>query len=193
MGMEIELKYRASEAQLAALEGAFPGSFRTVRMHTRYYDTPDRAFSRQKLTLRCRLENGSPVCTLKTPAGPLARGEFELPGSDMEAAAVELCKLAGLSRLLPLPEGGLEEVCGARFTRKALELHFPEFTAELALDLGVLTGGGRELSLSEAELELKSGSQEALLAFGQQLESRFGLIPENKSKFRRALDLAKEV
>ena len=73
MGIEFELKYRATEAQLSALEAAFPGDAQMIRMHTRYYDTKDRAFSQRKLTLRCRLENGQPVCTLKTPADGNAR------------------------------------------------------------------------------------------------------------------------
>ena len=192
MGIEFELKYRATEAQLSALEAAFPGDAQMIRMHTRYYDTKDRAFSRRKLTLRCRLENGQPVCTLKTPAGGNARGEFELPWADIHQAAPELCKQAQQEQLLPLLEGGLAEVCGAKFTRRALLLEFPEFTAELALDRGVLTGGGKEIPLAEAELELKSGSREGLQTFGLLLEQKFGLIPERLSKFRRALDLAKE-
>ena len=71
-------------------------------------------------------------------------------------------------------------------------MRFPGCTAELALDRGVLTGGGRELPLCEAEAELKEGSREALVAFGLLLERSFGLVPERLSKFRRALELAKE-
>ena len=192
MGIEFELKYRATEAQLAALEEEFLKDPRQISMHTRYYDTPGHDFSRRKLTLRCRLENGSPVCTLKTPAGGLARGEYELPGERIEEVAPELCRLAGFPELIPLLEQGLGEVCGARFTRLAGALRFPGCTAELALDRGVLTGGGRELPLCEAEAELKEGSREALVAFGLLLERSFGLVPERLSKFRRALELAKE-
>ena len=87
--------------------------------------------------------------------------------------------------------GGLEYVCGARFVRIAKLLTFPEFAAELALDRGVLTGGGREQPLSEAEVELKSGEPEALREFAQDLVEKYGLVPENSSKFCRALELAK--
>ena len=62
---------------------------------------------------------------------------------------------------------------------------------ELALDRGVLTGGGREIPLCEVEVELKSGSREAVLAFAKELAQRFDLAPETRSKFRRALALAK--
>jgi inorganic triphosphatase YgiF len=65
-----------------------------------------------------------------------------------------------------------------------------DFTAELALDSGVLLGGGREIPLCEAELELKSGSKDAMIHYAQILACRFKLVPERKSKFRRAAALA---
>ena len=61
---------------------------------------------------------------------------------------------------------------------------------ELALDRGVLLGGGREVALCEVEVELKDGQPEAAVAFAQELAEKFGLRPEQKSKFRRALALA---
>jgi inorganic triphosphatase YgiF len=60
----------------------------------------------------------------------------------------------------------------------------------LALDSGVLIGGGRETPLCEVELELKEGNQEAMVLYARILAAKFGLVPERKSKFRRALELA---
>ena len=218
MSIEFELKYRATPAQLAAIEGAFSGEVRVLNMETTYYDTPGGDFSARKITLRRRMENGTPVCTLKTPAvmkpeiapkalpsvaTPVypracndtdmvaARGEYECCCDSIEAALPELCKLAGLPELLILAEAGLCSVCGARFTRMAKLLTFPDFTAELALDRGVLTGGDKEIPLCEAEVELKSGSPEAMCAFAGELAEKYGLVPESRSKFRRALALAK--
>lgn len=191
MSIEFELKYRATPAQLAAIDGAFSGEVRVLNMETTYYDTPCGDFSARKITLRRRTENGIPVCTLKTPASGLARGEYECNSDSIEAALPELCKLAGLPELLILAEAGLCSVCGARFTRMAKLLTFPDFTAELALDRGVLTGGDKEISLYEAEVELKSGSPEAMCAFAGELAEKYGLVPEHSSKFRRALALAK--
>ena len=192
MSVEYELKYKVTEAQWAALAADFPGDPRICRMHTRYYDTPERCLSRRKLTLRLRMENDIPVCTLKTPEKAGGRGEYEVSAPDIREALPELCKLAGLTELLPLL-GDLREVCGARFTRQAVDVVLPQLTVEMALDRGVLTGGGREQALLEAEFELKSGSWEELRIFGLLLEKRLGLIPEGKSKFRRALDLAEGV
>ena len=63
---------------------------------------------------------------------------------------------------------------------------------ELALDRGILCGGKKEIPLCEVEVELKDGSKEAAAFFALELAKKYGLDPENKSKFRRALDLTKE-
>ena len=82
-------------------------------------------------------------------------------------------------------------VCGARFTRLAQTVELPGCTVEIALDQGVLTAGDREIPLCELEVELKSGSETAAIAWAEHFAARFGLQPESKSKFRRALMLAK--
>ena len=81
-------------------------------------------------------------------------------------------------------------VCGARFARIAKTLVLEGCTVELALDQGVLTGGGREIPLCEIEVELKEGSREAAAAYAGALAVRFGLEAEHSSKFRRAQKLA---
>ena len=63
---------------------------------------------------------------------------------------------------------------------------------EIALDEGVLTGGGKELPLCELEAELKEGSREAMDAFAEELAQIYGMQAESKSKFARAIALYKE-
>lgn len=191
MGVEFELKYRATPRQQTAVREAFPGEMMKLEMETTYYDTPDGALAARFCTLRRRMENGVSVCTLKTPAGALGRGEFEIQGELTEDTIIELCKLSGIQELHSLVQGGVVPVCGAGFTRLAHTLLLDECTVELALDSGVLTGGGKALPLCEVEVELKSGSREAAMLFAKQLAADFDLLPETKSKFRRALDLAK--
>ena len=81
-------------------------------------------------------------------------------------------------------------VFAARFTRRAALTNAGEGTVELALDWGVLLGGGKELPFAEVEVELKQGSDADAIAFAQSLAARFRLTPEPKSKIRRALALA---
>lgn len=189
MGREFECKYAAVPAMLDAIAGEFP-NLRQIRMQTTYYDTPDAALSKRKMTLRLRKENDITVCTLKTPLPDGSRGEWECPASDIHSGIRALCALGAPEELLRLTANGLNAVCGARFTRLAAEVPTADGFAELALDRGVLLGGGRELPLCEVEVELKSGSDAACLAFGMQLAKTYSLTEEPYSKFRRALALA---
>ena len=190
MGLEFELKFRATPLQQVLLMKKFPQDSQSFAMQTVYYDTPDSALSRRAYTLRQRMENGLSVCTLKVPSGTYGRGEFEINCPAIETAIPELCKLSGIADLPALLEKGITPICGAKFTRIAKTVVFPDFTAELALDSGVLTGGGKEIPLCEIELELKEGNAEALVAFGKQLAEEYALVPESKSKFYRARALA---
>jgi len=191
MAIEFELKYKASEESLAALEQDVVGKRELFRMETTYYDTPSGALSARKFTLRRRLENDRSVCTLKIPVDGLGRGEFELECDSITLAIPELCKLSGLTELPVLTAEGVVPVCGAKFQRTAITLQWQGATLELALDRGCLTGGNCSIPLWEAEVELKSGSREAACSYGQFLSAAYGLTVETRSKFRRALRLAK--
>ena len=187
MAQELELKFAATQAQLEHLQARLAGLSQT-QMETTYYDTPDRRLSAAKITLRCRRENDLRICTVKTPGKGLTRGEWECESDDIEAAIPILCKLGAPQELLTLPT--LIPVCGAKFTRLSRLLNLPDAQIEVALDRGLLLGGGKELPLCEVELELKSGSEETLFALGETIAREFALIPEPKSKFVRAMQLA---
>lgn len=189
MGVEYELKYKATEAQLALLRQTVPGAEKQIAMRTTYYDTPAGALSEKKYTLRRRLENGVSVCTLKAPISGRGRGEWETECDRVEDAIPELIRLGAPEDLATFTEAGVIPICGAEFTRIAREVIFPTFTAELALDQGKLFSGEREMPLCEAELELKSGSAEDMDGYAARLAAVVGLVPERHSKFRRALAL----
>ena len=190
MGIEYELKFRATGPVQAAILAAIPGQDRHFSMQTTYYDTPTGQLSQRHYTLRRRMENDVSICTLKTPA-PGGRGEWEVDCDRIEDALEELCKLSGIAQLPSLVSEGLIAVCGARFHRIARTVRLDGCTVELAIDEGVLTGGSRELPLCEVEIELKEGSKDACNRFAEMLAARFDLQAEPQSKFRRALALYK--
>jgi inorganic triphosphatase YgiF len=190
MGREFELKFATTADVQAAIRQAYDG-FRKIAMETTYFDTPDGALSARKVTLRLRKENDDCVCTLKTPLPDGSRGEWECQAVDIHDGLAALVRLGAPKQVLLLAQAGLQPVCGAKFIRFAAEVATTDSTMELALDSGVLLGGGKEMALCEVEVELKTGSDRAALDFANHLAATYGLIAEHKSKFRRALDLAK--
>lgn len=187
MATEFELKYRCAPEAQARIQAAYPGMWTQTPMSTTYYDGQEGQLSGKRWTLRHRREGGREVCTLKTPGENNVRGEWETECADILQALSTLEAASGLE----LPKA-LKEVCGARFTRLTTLLEHRDFTAELALDAGVLLGGGREIPLCECELELKSGDAGALTAFGEEFREKFHLYEEPRSKFARAMALAQE-
>lgn len=192
MGREFELKFRTSGKVQAQIMADLPGGWTSYAMETTYYDTPGRELGRLRWTLRRRYENGRSVCAVKIPAPGGGRGEWEVACDDILEAIPELCKLGGPAELPNFTQDGVEAVCGARFTRQAVLVTLEDCTVELALDSGILTGGGRERKFWEVEVELKSGSEAAAVAYAKALAAQYGLRREKKSKYRRALDLAAE-
>lgn len=188
MAREFEVKFRASANQLTAIMEDFQG-FREISMVTTYFDTPNQDLLPRHWTLRQRTENGISVCALKTPCPEGGRCEWETECDDIAAAIPALCALGAPEELKELTAGGLEAVCGARFTRQAALIELENATVELALDRGFLKGGFRMNLMIEVEVELKSGSEEAAIAFARDLATKYGLVRERNSKYLRALNL----
>ena len=190
MGREFELKYICTEEAFAALQADF-ADFTSIQMETTYYDTVDGRLGNNHWTLRRRYENGTSICTLKTPCPDGGRGEWEVEAAGIMAAIPQLVRLGAPMDLMAFCVSGVAPVCGAKFTRLARKLEIPGALVELALDRGILTGGSGELPLLEVEVELKEGSDNAVTAFALELAAKYGLKPQKHSKFRRALGLAR--
>ncbi len=191
MGREFELKYAATAEKLEILRAAFP-HLAPIAMQTTYYDSPDGRVGKLHWTFRRRMENARSVCTLKTPDGALSRCEWEVECDSIEDAVELLIEAGAPLELAALTARGVVESCGARFTRLAGLIALGDATVELALDEGVLLGGGRELPFAEVEIELKSGSEEAAIAFAEALAEKYDLRKEPKSKVARARALARQ-
>lgn len=189
MGVEFEMKYKATEESQQAIREAFRGDWQTISMETTYYDTCEGSLSGLHYTLRRRLENGVSVCTVKTPIAGAGRGEWEVVCDTIEAAIEKLCKLGAPENLMTLTQTGVVTVCGARFTRQALAVTLPEGGVELALDKGILFAGDREMPICEVEVELKDGETAVAVQFAALLAEKYALQRELGSKFKRAKSL----
>ena len=192
MGIEYELKYRATGEVLAAIAAEYSRyPSKQFQMETTYYDTPSGALSSRHYTLRRRMENEKSVCTLKTPAAGLGRNEIELECGSIEDAIPVLCVSGAPEDFGSLVQDGVIAVCSAKFHRTAITLALEDFTIELALDTGTLSGGNQTIPLCEVEVEHKAGDMLSSELFAAILQKNYGLMQEERSKFRRALALYK--
>ena len=189
MGREFELKYQATPETIAAIQAKL-GEFTPISRETTYYDTEDLSLRQRRWTLRQRLENGKSVCTVKTPLPDGSRGEWETENADLAAGAEALCAMGAPKEILDYVNLGVTPFCGAKFTRLAKTIALSGGCVELALDEGVLLGGGQEKPFSEVEVELKSGGDDLAKAFAGALAKEFNLTEQPKSKLARAMALA---
>lgn len=195
--METELKLSPVAKVQAELVFSDPeigpklGARKQTSMETTYYDTEDGALSRMRWTLRLRREGGKSICTLKGPAEGLSRPETETDAESMEEG------IAALLLRDELPEavraalrGTMVPTCGARFSRTEAVYDDGELSFVLSYDFGEYMNGSHRAPLCEMELELVSGGETRLLAFGEHLAAKHALPVSTESKHSRALALA---
>lgn len=198
--METEVKFspvdeRCFQAMLADRALSRPVTpLRRLKMETVYYDDPAHILSAHGWTLRLRRENGRGVCTFKGRASGLSRLELETAAETVEEGARQLALLPELppqartalraERFLP--------VCGASFVRQVQKRQTEELTFFLSWDEGWLFRGEHSAPFTEAELELCSGTEQALSALAEEYRRRFGLAVCSRSKQQRAMALEEE-
>jgi inorganic triphosphatase YgiF len=198
---EIELKFQVPAAARAAVDQAVAGRDRRPRMRLRaaYYDTPDRALARDGLALRLRLEGRHWVQTLKGAGDDgLTRAEHNValaprPG-DAPAADPALHAATPVGqRLLALLKSSPNLDCVFRtdILRRHRVLRTRQGSVELAFDEGSIEAGGRKLPVRELEIELVSGSPQAVIATARTWVARHGLWLDTRSKAERGDLLAR--
>jgi inorganic triphosphatase YgiF len=153
---------------------------RKVQLTNVYFDTPDHALAKAKSAVRLRGTPDQWLQTYKT-AGESAGGlhnrhEWERP---VAGEALEIPALLEIR---------------TDFSRVIWDVEIDGAKIEAALDLGEVVADvdGERLTtpISELELELKSGNEEALNSLAAQMRGAFlYLQPEDASKARRGYDL----
>jgi triphosphatase len=202
---QIELKLLASPAAIERLRGA-PVIVRHARnrgvvrrLDTVYYDTPDRAFSRQRSALRVRRNGTRYVQTLKLAGAdqsPFVRQKWETPVDtptpDLTRLPTEISATLG-----DLAEDGLAAVFTTRFRRHVQRLAFDGAEVEIAFDEGTVEAGEQRQPLIEIELELKFGDSSALYDVGMQLLEvaplRLGTLSKADRGYALAFDAVPQV
>lgn len=194
---EIELKLALSARDLPALRQRLArfGSGERLEVDNVYFDTADRLLRASRMALRVRQIGRRWVQTLKTEAraGALSsRGEWEVPAprGRLDLGRFPATPLTAL--LQAHPEARLQPAFRTRFQRTVW--HADDGAIEIALDEGEIVAGPQRALILELELELTSGTIEALYRLALELMGKGGaalaLRPAVDSKAVRGYRLA---
>ena len=200
--MEIEAKFvvpdRQVYAQLGRLRsltgyGLTPAGVAPVS--DRYFDTLDRRFLAAGYACRLRRDGEALLLTLKGLGGVEGaihrRDEREIPLPAWDPDPTAWPESAARSLALDLAKGApLRPLFSLRQRRRRADVtQGSRRVAELSLDAVRVTVGRQPVSYFELEIELRGDGTEAdLAALAAELAGAWGLIPEPRSKFERALE-----
>lgn len=204
--MEIEMKYGIGSKEQAEeiwedhqlLGIGELDSRETVLMKAVYFDTEDRVLSENDMAFRVRMEGNRIVASLKWSGcavdGYHTREEINVPVTDEtyfispptdlfkeSEQGKELIRLVGDKRLHNLMEN--------RFLRRKMRVDSGNAICEVAIDTGEIITDGGSMPICELEIELYSGEPEEIKQMGANLLEKYGLTPENRSKYARGLKL----
>lgn len=206
---EVELKLSlpgANPTELAKRLGSLPllagGKATRQSLHNIYFDTADQHLRRQRAALRLRRIGSAVhpqwVQTLKSSAADESalsrRGEWEtaVPSAQLSLQALQSTPWTEMDPDTRLFDS-LEPCFVTDFQRTSWLLTRPDGSVvELALDIGQIEANGRQASICEIELELKSGQVGALFEVAQRIAITVAVLPANQSKAERGFLLAQD-
>ncbi|MGB1270559.1 MAG: CYTH domain-containing protein [Endozoicomonas sp.] len=166
----------------------------TLQLGNWYFDTPDQQLNQARVALRIRTLNGGFIQTLKTRGesinGLTRRGEWEWPLPEAQLNGTLLAEVWP-EYLKGIDVDQLQPIFSTDFTRTRWTLHWdnPRAVIEAALDTGQVEAAGRTSPICELELELIEGDENALGAVADDLKQSIDLMPSDKSKAERGVEL----
>ncbi|MDO4431372.1 MAG: inorganic triphosphatase [Lonepinella koalarum] len=158
-----------------------------------YYDTVDGYFSREKMGLRVRSEQGEFTMTLKTDgkssAGLHIRPEYNFSLNDDKP---DLSLLAILDSFSIPANLEVKPIFTTDFQRQSWLIECGRYTEiEIALDRGEIVANGMKEDICEVEFELKQGELADLFNLVANLSLADGVRLSSASKAKRGYCLAK--
>lgn len=197
MRPEIELKLAVPPRNLPALRrhplvAAAPQAERTVTLLNNYFDTPELALGRQRVALRTRKQGRRWLQTVKTEGhcngGLSTRPEWEAPYAG--AWDFTVVDAESVRHLLETATPRLTTVFSTNFRRETRRIQpRPGVSILLMIDRGTIVANGREIPLSEVELELEHGTAVDLFELAIMLAEELPVRPEDASKAERGMRL----
>lgn len=178
-------------------------AWRCSRHRAKYYTEAGGRLAEARISLRVRREDESYILTVKRPqtsSGSLSlRYEWNFPYSDKTPEAAEIAALlaaeddAEAARTAEFfrsfPPGCFYSDMSTAIIRCESLVHFPDCSALVSIDEGVLRGGCLEENCRELEIELADGAPEGLDRPAALIEEYFGLREGTSHKLARCLAL----
>ena len=196
-GAEIELKFLFAEkdsTKIKALVSAAAGAKKPAHQRLRavYFDTPDSDLWKHRFILRVRATGKSHIQTIKQlQASSVHRGEWETEIGKLEPD-LDLITDTPLACLAAKPSirQALRPAFEVNVERTSYCLEAGGAVIEASLDRGTIEANGDKLSVRELELELKSGSEQALYNLARAFVAQAPLSLSPISKAERGHRLA---
>ena len=203
--MELEMKYAVPDKATcdAIWEDdlikyyADPSSMEKMVMKAVYFDTEDGKLSANNMAVRVRYEGDTAFATLKwngsASNGFHEREEINVPAR-MEhfiSSPKELFKESEDGKVLLdlIGDEPLINLLEMRYLRSRCRLAYGASIMELAIDTGSIITDKGEVPIMELEIELYAGDPKDIRDFGERLQKKYGLVPEDRSKLVRGLAL----
>ena len=201
--MEIEQKFRVDDPRIfdALRELQILGDYALQaepapeQQRNIYFDTPDGRLRAAQYGLRIRELEGRRIVTLKGPGavhdGRHEREEYEVEIGDDDRPTSWPASPARDRTLALIGDQPLAPLLTVTTTRHHIIASLAGTNiAELSLDHGSIQAAGRSLPFRELEIELlEAGTTTDLDTLCTELVARFSLVPDDRSKLARGLEL----
>lgn len=197
---EIELKLSATNETLEKIVGhSFFGNttWQQKELLNQYIDSVDHQLTKAQVALRIRQDGNQYIQTLKSKGNSVggfsARDEFDWYLNTPQLDVSLLVSPYWPESLVEFDKSSLTTIFSTNFVRQYAEFMWQvggeQARIEVAIDQGVVQAGDQQTEICELELELRSGSVNAMLNCALELASHYPLIPSSLSKAERGYRL----
>ena len=203
--METEFKYNLEDTSIfdSIVETAGARNLRledveVIDMHAAYFDTEDFDFRKRGIAYRIRQEDDRCTATIKwdvnVKEGLHRREEFNLVVNDERFALnpnIDIFVSSDAYDVLLEAVGDkpLKPTISMDYQRRQFKVDTGRSISCISLDEGVIHHiDGHTVPISELEIEWYYGAEEDFMDLAYRIQSKYGLVSEDRSKLQRAFE-----
>ena len=203
--METEFKYNLEDTSIfdIIVETAGARNLRledleVIDMHDAYFDTEDFDFRKRGIAYRIRQEDDRCTATIKwdvnVKEGLHRREEFNLVVNDERFALnpnIDIFVSSDAYDVLLEAAGDkpLKPTISMDYQRRQFKVDTGRSISCISLDEGVIHHiDGHTVPISELEIEWYYGAEEDFMDLAYMIQSKYGLVSEDRSKLQRAFE-----